>query len=381
MNFWIFAISLLIVSAVIISWPLITGPAKDKITGLFVLLMLPLTGLLMYQSIGTPEAINMPPAMAAQQSNQQQSAHSTQQAQMDELVVSLQQRMAENPDDVEGWVILGRSLKTMQRFAEAETALTNANRLVPGDPTIMVELAETMLFNSGASEVGPVPKQLLQDALEIDPNQQKALWIMGMASAQDGDDTQAISYWTRLQTQLDPASGPYQTVTQEIQSAQTRLGQPVVAASPSPDTPNPHASSPAASPAMASPASPAPAAVEPASTGFGIPATITLGDGLGEGLPPNATLFIFIHPAGAAGMPLAVKRLPPQGFPMSLNFTDADLLQPGGSLQAFDLLDISARISMAGIANVASGDIQANRVTVNTKNISAIALHLDQRVP
>ena len=56
------------------------------------------------------------------------------------------------------------------------------------------------------------------------------------------------------------------------------------------------------------------------------------------------------------------------------NFTDADLLQPGGSLQAFDLLDISARISMAGVANVASGDIQANRVTVNTKNVSAIAL-------
>lgn len=80
-------------------------------------------------------------------------------------------------------------------------------------------------------------------------------------------------------------------------------------------------------------------------------------------------------------MPLAVKRLAPQGFPMSLTFTDADLLQPGGSLQAFELLDISARISMTGVANVASGDIQANRVTVNTKNVSAIALNLDQRVP
>ena len=120
---------------------------------------------------------------------------------------------------------------------------------------------------------------------------------------------------------------------------------------------------------------------EPAASGFGIPATITIDDDLAGSFPASATLFIFIHPAGGAGMPLAVKRLAPQGFPMSLNFTDSDLLQPGGSLQAFDLLDISARISITGVANVASGDIQANRVTVNTKNVSAIALHLDQRVP
>jgi len=66
---------------------------------------------------------------------------------------------------------------------------------------------------------------------------------------------------------------------------------------------------------------------------------------------------------------------------MTLNFTDADLLRPGGSLQDQEKLDISARISMAGVANGASGDIQANRVTVDTNNVTAIALNLDQRVP
>ncbi len=60
MNFWIFAIALLVVPAVIVSWPLFTGPARDKITGLFIFLMIPLAGVLMYQSIGTPEAIDLP---------------------------------------------------------------------------------------------------------------------------------------------------------------------------------------------------------------------------------------------------------------------------------------------------------------------------------
>jgi len=376
MNFWIYAIALFTVAAAIVCWPLFTGSAKDKITGLFVLLMIPLAGLLMYQRIGTPEAIHLPPVTSAQQSTQQQTAHSAQQGQMDELVASLQKRMTENPDDPEGWLILGRSLKTMQRFPEAQTALSNANRLVPGNPSIMVELAETMLFTTGNSEVGGEARQLLESALAIDPNQQKGLWIMGMASAQDGDDTQAIVFWTRLLEQLEPASGPYQTVSQQIEMAQTRMGLPVSSVAQA------SATEPAvAQPAVAPPAMAGTVASEAAAGDFAIPATINLGDDLAASLPASATLFIFIHPAGAAGMPLAVKRLAPRGFPLSLNFTDADLLQKGGSLQAFELLDISARISMAGIANVASGDIQANRVTVNTKNVSAIALNLDQRVP
>jgi cytochrome c-type biogenesis protein CcmH len=373
MNFWIFAIALLTISAAIVSWPLFTGSAMEKITGLFVFLMLPLLGILMYQMIGTPEAINLPPTMASQQSTQQQSAHSSEQGQMEELVASLQQRMKENPDDPEGWLILGRSLKTMQRYAEAETALANANRLVPGNPMIMVELAETKLFASGKPEVSAESRQLIESALAIDPNQQKGLWIMGMASAQEGDDNQAIVYWSKLLEQIEPASGSYQTVSQQIEMAQTRMGQPAgletaVAETTVKETP------------VAAPATTKPAASAPAAS-FSIPVTVNIADGLAGSMPASAALFIFIHPAGGAGMPLAVKRLAPQGFPMSLNFTDADLLRPGGSLQNFEQLDISARISMAGIANSASGDIQANRVSVATNNVSAIALNLDQRVP
>ena len=298
---------------------------------------------------------------------------------MDELVASLQQRMIDNPDDPEGWIILGRSLKTMQRYAEAETALSNANRLMPDNPMIMVELAETMLFTSGQPEVTGEARQLIEAALAIDPDQQKGLWLMGMTLAQEGDDTQALALWQRLLGQLDPASEPYQNVSQQIRVAQIRLGQPEATQDAVAKT---VVEAPKATmPPVATPVTTKPAATPPAAAGFGIPATITLGDGIAASFPPRATLFIFIQPAGGAGMPLAVKRLAPQGFPMSLTFTDADLLQPGGSLQAFELLDISARISMAGVASVSSGDIQANRVTVNTKNVSAIALHLDQRVP
>lgn len=373
MNFWIYAIALLAVSAAVISWPLIGGTARDRIMGLFIVLIIPLGGIILYQNVGTPAAINLA-AAKPQQAAQEQPPHATGQGQMDALVTSLQQRMEQNPDDSEGWLILGRSLKTMQRYAEAQTALANANRLVPGNPMIMIELAEAGLFASGEPRISPEGRQLIESALAIDPDQQKGLWLMGMASAQNGDETQAIVYWQRLLGQLDPESGGASSVTQQIEMAQTRLGQdvtePVITAEPA-----------IAGPVVNEPVAKQPVIQEPAAASFGIPVTVTLSDDLAGAIPASAALFVFIHPAGTVGMPLAVKRLAPRGFPLSLYFSDADILRPGMSLENFEKLDISARISMSGIANSGSGDYQATLVTVDTNAIAAIALDLDQRVP
>jgi cytochrome c-type biogenesis protein CcmH len=372
MNFWILAIALLAISAALISWPLITGSAKDRITALFIVLMTPLAGILLYQSIGTPEAIKLQsatPQQAAQQTAQQAAEpHSAQQGQMDELIASLQQRMAENPNDSEGWLILGRSLKTMKRFSESETALANANRLTPNDPLLMIELAESNMFASGKAQITPEARQLIETALAIDPKIQKGLWMMGMAYSQDDDDATAITYWKNLLGLLEPSSGAASAVTQQIEMAQTRLGGPATA--------------PAIPPVAAQqPATMQTASVEPAATEFTIPVSITISGDLAADIPANAVLFVFIHNSGTRGMPLAGKRLSPSGFPMTVQFTDADQLRPGGSLADFEKLDVSARISMSGVANMASGDYQATLATVDTKAVKAIALNLDQRVP
>jgi len=367
MNFWIIAIVMLAVPAAAISWPFLAGSAKERIIGMLMLIAIPLAGLSLYQYVGTPEAIGIP-TVSPRQSAQTQQPHSSEQPQMEDLVAQLQQRMTENPDDPEGWLILGRTLKTMQRHAEAETALANANRLSPGVPLIMIELAEASLFASGQAQISPEAKQLIESAIAIDPHQQKGLWLLGMAAAQEGDEAQAIAVWQQLLDQLDPASGAAQTVGQQIEMAQSRLGQAVP---------------PAAVPKAAVPETTVPETTAPevATAEFNIPVAITIADELTSAIPANAALFVFIHPAGAVGMPLAVKRITPQGFPMSLRFSDADLLRPDMSLQQFEKVDISARISMAGIANAAPGDYQASLVTVDTKAVAAIALHLDQRVP
>lgn len=346
MNFWIIAVALLVIPAAVISWPFFAGPAKERMLGIWVLVMMPLAGLLLYQQVGNPKAINLP-VVASQQS------HDSQQPQMDEMVAKLQQRMDENPDDPEGWVILGRSLKTMQRYAEAETALRNANRLLPDNALVMVELAEANLFASGKPQVSEEMQQLLEAALKIDPQQQKGLWLLGMAAAQDGDHAKAVSIWQQLLGLLDPTSGAAQTVTQQIEMSRARGGLSGT-----------HED-----------------VAEQSFTGFELPVNVTLSDELSESLPEGAILFVFMHPAGEKGMPLAVKRIPASGFPLSMSFSNKDLLRPGTSLDEYPALDISARISMTGVANIASGDYQATAVKFDTNVVQEIALHIGQRVP
>ncbi len=345
MKFWILAVALLVISAAIISWPLFAGSARERVTGMLLLLIIPLAGLVLYQQIGNPmainpAAINTPAAVAPP-------------ASVEDLVAKLQQRLTENPDDAEGWVILGRSLKTMRRYAGAETALANANRLLSRNPLIMVELAEARMFASGKPEISAEILQLLEDAVEIDPRQQKGLWLLGMAAAQNGDDGQAIALWQKLLIQVDPASGVGQSVARQIELAQLRTGQAKMGQN----------------------------NTEQAVTGFTLPVNITLAEELADPLPENAILFVFVHPAGEKGMPLAVKRIEAPYFPLSITFSNADLLRPGSSLEKFAALDISARISMTGVANITSGDYQAGVVKFDPNVARELVLHICHRVP
>jgi len=352
MNFWIIAVALLVIPAAVIAWPFFAGPSRERMLGLWVLIMMPLAGLLLYQQVGTPKALSQPAATPQPQQASQQ-PHDSRQPQMDEMVANLQQRMNENPDDPEGWVILGRSLKTMQRYDEAETALRNANRLLPDNPMVMVELAEASLFASGRPQISAEMRQLLEAALKIDPQQQKGLWLLGMASAQDGDHAKAVAIWQQLLDQLDPASGAAQTVSQQIEMSRAKADLPATTGD----------------------------EMVESFTGFELPVNITLAEELAGPLPANSILFVFMHPAGQKGMPLAVKRIPSPSFPFSTSFSNKDLLRPGTSFDEYPALDISARISMTGVAGIASGDYQTNAVEFDINVVQEIALHIGQRVP
>ena len=369
MNFWIIAVALLTISAAVISWPILTGSTKERFLGLAILVLMPLAGLLLYQQVGTPDALNMASISTP--------AHSTQAPTLDQLVAELQQNLEKNPNNPEGWLMLGRSLKSMQRFPEALSALEKADQLLPGTPVIMVELAEAKLFASGNPDMGGEIYQLLQAAIRMEPQQQKGLWLLGMAESQAGNYNAAISLWTTLQGLLDPASGAAQTVAQQVAVARANISGEV--SGPAQAQSQTQTQTQAQSQTQAETQT-RNQTRQAAATGNAISIDMTLADSLPPP-PASAVLFVFVHPAGQRGMPLAAKRVEAPAFPLSISLSDNDTLRPGSTLAAHEKLDISARISMAGDANAASGDYQANSTTVDSDSTSTVLLSFDQRVP
>jgi hypothetical protein len=115
-----------------------------------------LLSFIIYDQIGTPEAIDQPVVHTGTNDGPQN---------MQDAIVQLEARLQAEPENAEGWVLLGRSYKMVQRFSDAENALLHASVLLPEDPVIMVELAEAMTMASGDPRFSDRAIELLQTAV------------------------------------------------------------------------------------------------------------------------------------------------------------------------------------------------------------------------
>jgi len=300
---------------------------KPKLTIILaVVIGMLLVGFVIYDKIGTPAAIDQPVSHAE---NAPQS--------MEEAVAQLEARMQTGSGTMEEWVLLGRSYKMVNRFADAENAFLQAMTMAPENPEIMVELAETMTMASGDPRFSDRAIELLQTAIDTDGTVQKALWLRGMAATQRGENDVAVANWERLLAMLPPGSDVANTVSKQIADAQGREF------------------------------------TEPQK--LNIPVNISLGPELDSQLPESAVLFVFARTPESAGMPLAVIRVPRPSFPVMVDLSEDDLLQPGNSLDG--TLQISARLSMSGSATPGAGDYRADASTFETLPEGAVEIELD----
>lgn len=367
--FWIIAAIALFVGALLTFLPLLRGKKTFlQPAGLAMIFVLPAGALWLYTVVGTPEAIDIAPTPHAV------AANSNELGDIDTMIGDLRSRLTESEEHFDGWMLLARTLKTVQRYPEALEALQTALRIRPDDPQVMVELAEARIFVSQDGRIDDESIFLLERALELNPEQQKGLWLMGIASAQAGDFAFAISYWESLLEQLEPGSEVAQSVQNQINEAQARLGMepatvPVAAAAPAP-----------ADPPTVDEERPEPPAVSDGAW-QGTSVTVTAGADAQAAIPPNAVLFVIIRSAGmAAGPPLGVRRLTASDLPAEITLTDADSMIAARKISLESEIQLQARVSLSGSPAAASGDWQSAPLTVSLDSGEPVELVIDQQV-
>ncbi len=327
MTFWLAATGLTVLTALFLFRPLLRRESGLPGLGLALLALVPVTAMMLYQGVGTPAALDMP-----------QQIEDAGEADMSALVDQLAARMEAAPDDLEGWLLLGRSYRSLQRYAEALAAFERARAMAPGDPVVAVELAEALIFNSGPEGLDPDVPSLLEEALQQAPDLQKGLWLSGMVAAQGGDDAAAVRHWGQLLPLLEPGSSVAASVQTQLDAARARLG----------DT---------SAPAWA-----------------GIEVVVQAPENLPP-LGPQAALFVIVRDPSSPGPPLGAARLP-TAFPATVRLTDADAMMPGRPISGATELQLLARLSPDGNPVGGVGSLESEAMVVGLDRVAPVELVL-----
>lgn len=326
-------------------------------TALALLLAVPVLAGLLYAKLGSPDAFS---PLATKPEN----SHQLSGEQVEEMITKLQQRLEKEPDNAEGWVILARTYYTMRRFHEASAAYEKLTTLIPEDADLLADYADALAMNQGRRIAGK-PLELVKRALKIDPTQWKALAMAGTEAFERKDYAGAVDYWTRLQSSAPQDAPITKQIQASIDEARQLAGMPPAAAAPQAATP----------PRAAAPAAPAVAA-----GGKSVSGTVTLASALAEKASPTDAVFVFARPSDGSKMPIAILRAQVKDLPLKFTLDDAQSMSPARKLSGFEEVVVAARISRAGSAMPASGDLEGVSKPVKV-GAGGLAVTIDRVIP
>lgn len=328
------------------------SPAAARRTAWLLGLLIPLGSVLTYLQLGNPQAVV--PTLAAAPTDR----HSVTPEQIQKMVAALGERLKAQPDDAEGWLMLGRSYTALGRYRDAATALRRAQALVPADATLLADLADAVGMASNKRLAGE-PARLVQQALDLDPRHVKALALAGSVSFEAKDFASARRHWGQLLAVL-PAGAPMARSVQAnlAEVAQMEVGGPV-AAGPGGSGAGGGGGGTGGSGGSAGGGAALAAAAAPAAAGTAsaVSGQVVLSPALASRVAAGDTLFIFARASQGPRMPLAILRRPADGQPADFTLDDAMAMAPSLKLSGFAQVVVGARISRSGNATPQPGDL------------------------
>lgn len=149
--------------------------------------------------------------------------------QMAAMTARLAERLKAQPDDAEGWAMLGRSYAAIGRPADALAAYDRVLKLKPDDSAVMADYADALAVKNGRSLEGE-PLKWIDKALKADPDNIKALGLAGTVAFNRGDFAMALQHWERA-VKVGPPSHPIvQQLAEGVAEARKRAKQPAASA-------------------------------------------------------------------------------------------------------------------------------------------------------
>ena len=204
------------------------GPAKapaapSALTAVLVALLLPALTLMLYGYLGRPSQSEQPLASRQIPSTPTQVLSSDQNEQMQGMVERLAKRLQKQPDDLDGWRLLGRSLATIGQYDEAAKALGRAIELSEKDAELLVALGDVLTKGAGGI-ITPEALIAFTKARDLAPQSLPVQYFLGLADLQAGRLKNAFDAWLGLYGKLSPDSENRQALGAQLRRVAQQLG-------------------------------------------------------------------------------------------------------------------------------------------------------------
>ncbi len=313
-----------------------------------VVLVLMISSIAIYLNLGRSDDYADYLALKEQGEAVQVSADAPQKKAPDfaKAVEMLEQKLAENPDDFDKYVLLANSYAAMGNFKKsAEVYATLAERIGPDnkDYAAVKGSYAQALFQAQGEQFTEEVNAAVDQALAADAQESTALMLKGIQAYMQADYAQAIKLWQQAKVK----SGKVQIerfIEPAIADARSKAGVPPAEA-------------------VAVVAKP----TQPVANGVvQIIVNISLAAELQAKVSPEHTVFVFARAVGGR-MPLAIERIQVKDLPKRIVLDDSKAAMPTATISTVEQVDIIARVSLSGTPKPQAGDlfVQLDQVKVS----------------
>ncbi len=332
---WMLLGLMLLAAVAFVAWPLYREQNGLSANAVTMAATVVVVAALLYWQIGNPTATSQPAESGTPD--------------IEEMVTALAARLQQEPEDLKGWKMLGRSYLQLRRFPEAINAFEKAVDLESsGNSQTLSDLGEAVLMQD-QSAINDRAGSLFESALALDPANPKALFYAGLAAINRGDNDLAATRWEALLATSPPAN------VQEI--LRQRIAELRGQAPP-----------PAAAPLVTEQAGPV------------VTINVEMADDASNAAPANATVFIIARDPDQPSPPIAAVRRQVSELPAAVPIGDSDAMIPGRVPSGFAQLEIIARISISGQPVAQPGDWFGS-LTISPETESVVTIVIDEQVP
>ena len=291
-------------------------------TAVVLAIALPVSAMGMYMWLGEPEALN-PLALKSNDKVDQQ--------ELSKMADNLAKKLEEKPDNLQGWVMLGRTYRSLEKFEASLKAYDRALKLT-ADDDLRIERVEVLAMQRQGNFEGE-PWDIILDILQKDPQHYAALLMAGSASYAHEKYADALSYWQKARKPLASDNPDVPGLDEAIASVQQKLGiTPKAVASQS-------------------------VKPMPSNAALSVSGRVTLSANLKGKTQPSDAVFIYATPANGERMPLAIYKTTVANLPLSFTLDDSTAMSPERKLSGAGEVFVKVRVSKSGNAMPQSGDL------------------------